>query len=197
MSSSRSASAARAAVVGIFFLFSAAVGACGAIPHEGDPAAGYVYRSGSPLVVAALDETGGNDWTPALRTALSMYDEASPYLAFQPEPLGANIVITVRRYDDAAPPELRGYRFQPGVGGFAAVYDSDGVACNFPPSTVPVGCSGEIASAEIYLNDIIPPGEDIEARRLRLILHELGHAMGLTRHSPDLDIDQLAQRYGW
>ena len=29
------------------------------------------------------------------------------------------------------------------------------------------------------------------------MLHELGHAFGLTRHSPDLDILDLAQRYGW
>jgi hypothetical protein len=29
------------------------------------------------------------------------------------------------------------------------------------------------------------------------MLHELGHALGLTRHSPDLNIEQLAQRYGW
>ena len=74
-------------------------------------------------------------------------------------------------------------------------------ALNRTPATyspsVPVGCSGEIARAEIYLNDIIPPGADIEARRLRLILHELGHALGLTRHSPDMGIAQLAQRYGW
>ena len=193
----RKFSAVRTAAVGIFFLFSAAFAACGAIPREGDPASGYVYGSGAPLVVAVVDQTDGNDWSPALRTALSLYDDASPYLALQGEPAGANIAITVQRYNDGEPPELRGYRFQPGVGGFAAVYDAEGVACNFPPSTAPLGCSGEIASAEIYLNDIIPAGEDIEARRLRLILHEMGHALGLTRHSPDLGIEQLAQRYGW
>jgi hypothetical protein len=90
-----------------------------------------------------------------------------------------------------------GYAFEPGVGGFAAVYDAAGVACNFPPAAVPVGCSGEITTVDIYLNDIIPPGADIEARRDRLILHELGHGLGLTRHSPDLDVAQLAARYGW
>jgi hypothetical protein len=98
---------------------------------------------------------------------------------------------------DADPPELQGYRFQPGVGGFAAVYDADGKACNFPPSPLPVNCSGEIARADIYLNDAIPEGPDIDARRLRLVLHELGHAMGLTRHSPALGIEMLAARYGW
>jgi hypothetical protein len=92
---------------------------------------------------------------------------------------------------------LKGYLFPAGAGGFAAVYDVNGVACNFPPSPVPVGCTGEIATADVYLNDIIPPGADIEARRERLVLHEIGHALGLTRHSPDLGIAQLAQRYGW
>ncbi|MEX2225018.1 MAG: hypothetical protein WEB52_01060 [Dehalococcoidia bacterium] len=189
--------AARAAAFGIFCLSSVAFVACGSIPYAGDPAAGYVYNSGAPLHVAVVDETGGNDWSPSLQSAIDQYAGATPHLRFQPARAGANIVITVRRYDDARPPELRGYRFQPGVGGFAAVYDADGTACNFPPSTVPVACSGEIASAQIYLNDIIPAGEDIEARRLRLILHELGHALGLTRHSPELGIPQLTQRYGW
>jgi hypothetical protein len=189
--------AARAAGIGIFFLIAGVLAGCGAIPRQGDPAAGYVYGSGAPLVVAVVDETWGDDWKPALGAAVATYDYASPHLVMGAAAGDAHIVITVRRYDDAAPPELRGYRFQAGVGGFAAVYDADGVACNFPPATAPVGCSGELASAEIYLNDIIPPGEDIEARRLRLILHELGHAMGLTRHSPDLGIEQLARRYGW
>ena len=92
---------------------------------------------------------------------------------------------------------IQGYLFQPGVGGFAAVYDSLGVACNFPPSRLPLNCSGEIASADIYLNDVIPSGDDIEARRERLLLHELGHALGLTRHSPDSGASELARRYGW
>jgi hypothetical protein len=189
---------ARAAALGIFALSSAAFAGCaGSIPFEGDPANGYVYNSGDVLRVAILDQTGGDDWTPAINTAVARYDDASSFLAFQRDASGAHIVITIRRYDDAQPPVLRGYRFQANVGGFAAVYDGDGVACNFPPAEAPVGCSGEIARAEIYLNDIIPAGADIEARRLRLILHELGHSLGLTRHSPDMGIAQLAQRYGW
>ena len=173
------------------------VGCLASIPASGPPAHGYARGSGEPLRVAVVDETGGNDWTPALRTAVATYAGATPYLQFVDSTAGANIVIHVRRYSDSAPPVISGYLFQPGVGGFAAVYDADGVACNFPPAEVPVGCSGEITTDYVYLNDIIPPGPDIEARRLRLILHEMGHALGLTRHSPDLDIDQLAQRYGW
>ena len=92
--------------------------------------------------------------------------------------------MTFHRYNDRQPPELRGYIFPFGAGGFATVYDADGLACNYPPSTLPVNCSGEIAQADIYLNDIIPDGPDIDARRNRLILHEMGHAMGLERHAP-------------
>jgi hypothetical protein len=188
---------ARTAALGIFIFFSAAFAACGSIPYTDSPASGYVHQSGAPLLVAVIDETGGTDWSPSVEEAIALYSGATPYLRFQREATGAHIVVTVRRYSDAQPPELPGYRFQAGVGGFAAVYDADGIACNFPPSTLPVNCSGEIARAEIYLNDIIPPGDDIEARRLRLVLHEMGHAMGLTRHSPDLGMAQLAQRYGW
>ena len=118
-------------------------------------------------------------------------------LRLQRQPEGANIVVRVRRYRDQTPPELQGYLFQQGFGGFAAVYDANGAACNFPPSRLPLNCRGEIATVIIYLNDGIPTGDDIEARRERLLLHELGHAMGLTRHSPDLGIDELARRYGW
>jgi hypothetical protein len=182
-------------VVSIFVLFTA--GCLGSIPASGPPADGYERGSGQPLRVAVLDETGGQGWTPALRRALGIYGAATPYLAFAADGAGANIVVHMRDYDDDAPPQVPGYLFQPGVGGFAAVYDADGVACNFPPATVPVGCSGEITTAYVYLNNIIPAGSDIEARRLRLILHELGHALGLTRHSPDLDVARLAQRYGW
>lgn len=171
--------------------------ACGVLPHTGTPAAGYTYGSGETLRVAVLDETGGDDWSPSIEAAIARYAAPAPNLRFSAETGDAHIVITIRRYDDAAPPELRGYVFQPGVGGFAAVYDADGNACNFPPSPLPLNCSGEIARAEIYLNDIIPAGPDITERRERLILHELGHALGLTRHSPELGTGQLAQRYGW
>ena len=79
----------------------------------------------------------------------------------------------------------------------STIYDAAGVACNYPPSTLPLSCSGEITTAQIWLNQAIPAGSDIEARRVRLIQHELGHAMGLTRHAPTLDIAALARRYGW
>jgi hypothetical protein len=170
--------------------------ACGVLPYVERPAAGYAYGSGEPLRVAVVDETGGDDWAPAIARTQARYQGATPYLAFQSTG-DPNIIVTVRRYSDVAPPSLEGYAFQPGVGGFAAVYDAAGRACNFPPSPLPLNCSGEIARAEIYVNDIIPAGADIEERRERLVLHELGHALGLTRHSPDLGIGQLAQRYGW
>lgn len=170
---------------------------CGALSFLGLPAAGYEYGSEAPLRIAVIDETGGNDWTPALRASMATYAEATSYLQFQSTTNGANIVVHVRRYDDEHPPEIKGYVFPYGAGGFATVYDSNGLACNYPPSPLPLNCGGEIAQATIYLNDIIPAGPDIEARRQRLILHEMGHALGLTRHSPDLDIAGLAQRYGW
>ncbi|MHB8514029.1 MAG: hypothetical protein ACYDCT_01410 [Dehalococcoidia bacterium] len=174
-----------------------AAGCIVSIAAQGDPAYGYVRGSGAPLRVAVSDVTGGNDWSPAVQWSVATYGAATPYLQFQDSPPGANIVVRVRRYSDSAPPVLPGYLFQPGVGGFATVYDANGTACNFPPAIVPEGCNGEITTAYVYLNDIIPPGADIETRRHNLILHELGHALGLTRHSPDLDISALAQRYGW
>jgi hypothetical protein len=60
-----------------------------------------------------------------------------------------------------------------------------------------MGCSGEIARADVYMQAELRPGDDIDERRVRLLLHEFGHAMGLTRHSSALGEDQLAQRYGW
>jgi hypothetical protein len=161
------------------------------------PAAGYESGTGAILRVAVVDETGGADWAPAIAGAVAAYDSASRHLVFQRETEGANIVMRFRRYNDSQPPQTPGYLFAWGAGGFALVYDSNGVACNFPPSPVPLGCNGEIASATIYLNDGIPAGSDIEARRGRLLIHEIGHAMGLERHAADLDIAQLAARYGW
>jgi hypothetical protein len=166
------------------------------IPFSQQPADGYAYGSGAPLRVAVIDDASG-EWSQAVDVALQTYSAATPYLQFQATAAGANIVIDVRDYSDSAPPVVPGYLYPWGVGGFAAVYDVDGAACNYPPATVPVNCNGDIARAEIYLNDAIPQGSDIEARRERLVLHELGHALGLTRHSPDLDIAQLAARYGW
>jgi hypothetical protein len=172
------------------------VAGCGALPFNQRPAAHYDHSSGQPLRVAIIDEAG-MPWTNALQQALQKYSGATPYLRFQADVPQANIIITVKRYTDGNAPRLDGYDFPQGAGGFATVYDVNGAACNYPPSPLPLNCSGEIATAQIWLNDGIPPGSDIEARRVRLILHELGHAMGLTRHSPDLDIKQLAARYGW
>jgi hypothetical protein len=189
-------SSRRTAWAAPLLLFAAVFVSCGVISFEQRPAAGYVYGSGATLRVAVIDQAGG-DWSGAIDASLATYGAATPYLQFQRDPGGANIVITVHRYSDVTPPDLRGYLFPAGVGGFAAVYDANGTACNYPPSTLPLTCTGEIGTADVYLNDAIPPGTDIEARRERLILHEVGHALGLTRHSPDLDIAQLAQRYGW
>jgi hypothetical protein len=148
------------------------------------------------LRIAIIDEAG-MPWTSAVQQATQTYSKAAPFLHFQPDVPQANIIITVKRYTDANAPSLEGYDFPQGAGGFATVYDADGAACNYPPSPLPRNCTGEIATAQIWLNDDIPGGGDIEARRVRLVLHELGHAMGLTRHSPDLDVGGLAARYGW
>jgi hypothetical protein len=169
---------------------------CGAIPFEQRPAAEYERGSGAPLRIAVIDEAGG-PWSQAVRTAQTRYRDAAPWLRFQESASGAHIIITVKRYTDRSAPRLDGYDFPQGAGGFATVYDVAGAACNYPPSPLPLNCTGEIATAQIWLNDDIPPGSDIEARRVRLILHELGHAMGLTRHSPDLDVAQLGARYGF
>jgi hypothetical protein len=173
------------------------VAGCGAIPFTMEPAAGYAYGSGEQLRIAIVDETGDSAWSAAVSTGARTYAEASPHLRFDAAPPDAHIVITVRRYTDAAPPRLEGYRFQPGVAAFVAVYDAEGRACNFPPSPLPLNCNGEIARGDVYLNDAIEDGPDIEERRLRLVLHEFGHALGLTRHSSALGIDQLDARYGW
>jgi hypothetical protein len=186
-----------ACALAILVAFASVATACGVIPFAGKPAMNYAFGSSEPLRIAIIDETGGNDWSPAIAAATRTYGNATPYLVFQNKVDGANIVMTFRRYDDAHPPELQGYNFPPGAGGFATVYDAAGLACNFPPSPLPMNCSGEIARSDIYLNDIIPAGSEIEARRERLIIHEVGHAMGLARHAPTLDIDQLASRYGW
>jgi predicted Zn-dependent protease len=171
--------------------------ACGALPFTDRPAAGYAYGSGQPLVVAVTDATGDPVWRTAIEAAESRYTQAAPPLQFQDSAAGANIVVTVRTYRDTSPPELRGYTFQPGVAAFVAVYDANGKACNFPPSPLPLNCNGEIARGDVYVNAAMRPGDDIEERRVRLLLHEFGHAMGLTRHSSSLNEDQLAARYGW
>ena len=171
--------------------------ACGAIPFTDAPAAGYTYGSRAPLTIAVADATGEPVWRTAIEAAEARYVEAAPSLRFQDATGGANIVVTVRTYLDTQPPELQGYTFQPGVAGFVAVYDAQGKACNFPPSPLPLNCSGEIARGDVYVNAAMRPGDDIEERRVRLILHEFGHAMGLTRHSASLNEDQLATRYGW
>jgi predicted Zn-dependent protease len=180
-------------------LFAAAlvVSGCGAIRFDNAPANNYVWGSGEPLRVAVVDQSGP-EWSPAIRSALQQYSNASQgYIVFQARPEGAHITVTIKEYTDATPPELHGYDFPQGAGGFATVYDAQGLACNYPPSKLPLNCSGEITRAEIWVNLAIPPGSDIEARRLRLILHEMGHVLGLTRHSPAIEIDTLAQRYGW
>ena len=170
---------------------------CGAIGFEQQPAANYQWGSSQPLRVAIIDQSGAH-WSSALATALGNFSTgAAPHLVFQANAVGANIVITVKTYADSAPPELQGYDFPQGAGGFATIYDAQGVACNYPPSDLPLSCSGEITTTEIWLNEAIPAGSDIEARRVRLITHELGHAMGLTRHAPTLDVAMLARRYGW
>jgi hypothetical protein len=187
----------RALAALIIFAASAGSFACGAIPFDERPAAGYVYGSGAPLSIAVVDATGDPVWREAIAEAEARYVESAPNLHFQGDTNGANIAITVRTYLDATPPKLTGYTFQPGVAAFVAVYDADGKACNFPPSRLPLNCSGEIARGDVYVNAAMRPGDDIEERRVRLMLHEFGHAMGLTRHTSALDASQLAQRYGW
>jgi hypothetical protein len=187
----------RAAALALLASLAVLAAGCGYISFGDHPASGYGYATGVPLRVAVIDETGGADWTPAVQAATADYAAATPYLDFVQDPAAANIVINVYRYSDSTPPQIRGYLFPFGAGGFTTVYDETGAACNFPPSTLPENCDGEIATADIYLNDAIPAGADIDARRERLVRHELGHALGLQRHSPDLDIASLAERYGW
>jgi hypothetical protein len=187
----------RACVAQILLAFAAIASGCGAITFAERPASGYVYASGAPLRIALIDETGSADWGAAIDSGTSTYASAAPQVAFVDDPANAHIVVTARRYTDAQPPQLAGYTFQPGVAAFVAVYDVEGRACNFPPSPLPLNCSGEIARGDVYLNDSIPAGDDIAERRLRLVLHELGHAMGLTRHSALLDVGYLERRYGW
>jgi len=187
----------RASALALFASLALLAGGCGFISFGTHPASGYGYATGQTLRIAVVDDTGGSEWSPAIQTASADYAAATPYLDFIQDPAGANIVITVHRYSDSNPPQIRGYLFPFGAGGFTTVYDDAGAACNFPPSTLPENCDGQIAAADIYLNDAIPDGWDLEARRVRLLRHEMGHAFGLERHSPDLDIGHLAERYGW
>jgi len=182
------------AAVAPLLLFTAA---CGSIGFDDQPAHGYEWGSGEPLRIAVVNEAPAQ-WSPALETAMQVYrDGTGGRVQFQSQIQGAHIVITVKEYSDSSPPQLRGYDFPRGAGGFATVYDAQGIACNYPPSTLPLTCSGEITTAQVWLNSAIPSGSDIEARRIRLIIHELGHSMGLTRHAPTIDASALGQRYGW
>lgn len=187
----------RAAALALLASLALLSGGCGFISFGTHPASGYGYASGQTLHIAVIDDTGGSEWTSAIQTAMADYAGATAYIDFVQDPAAANIVISVNRYGDSNPPQIRGYLFPFGAGGFTTVYDDAGAACNFPPSPLPENCDGQIAAANIYLNDAIPDGWDIEARRVRLVRHEMGHALGLERHSPDLDIGHLAQRYGW
>src|SRR6478672_10423068 len=124
-------------------LVATGVAACsGGLPFREQPAVGYAYGSAQPLRIAIIDETAAPQWANALSVDLDAYATATPYLQFQADEAGANIVVRVRHYSDANPPQLEGYTFQPGVGGFTTVYDGDGKACNFPPSPLPTNCSG-------------------------------------------------------
>lgn len=171
--------------------------ACGVIPFDEQPASGYVYGSGAPLTISVADATGDPVWAPAIDDAESRYTTAVPSLHFENGAAPANIAITVRTYLDSSPPTLQGYIFQPGVAAFVAVYDTEGKACNFPPSPLPVRCNGAIARGDVYINAAMRPGDDIGERRVLLLLHEFGHALGLTRHASSLNELELAQRYGW
>jgi hypothetical protein len=187
----------RAAALATPVLLAVFAAGCGAIPFEQQPAHDYAYGTGAPLRVAVIDEAGG-PWSAPLAHAMQTYaSAASPYLQFQSTTAGAHIVITVKAYTDGEPPQLEGYDFPQGAGGFATIYDAEGAACNYPPSPLPLNCTGEITTAQIWLNEAIPTGGDMDARRTRLITHELGHSLGLTRHSAELDIFALRQRYGW
>ena len=114
--------------------------------------------------------------------------------------------MTFHRYNDRQPPELRGYNFPVGAGGFATVYDADGLACNYPPSTLPVNCSGEIAQADIYLNDIIPDGPaakagvqafDVIKQVNDQLVSNPAHLAALVRHfGKDTEVTLLVLRKG-
>ena len=98
---------------------------------------------------------------PAVIAAVQTYAAGAPELAFQDGTDGANIVVTVRRYDDAHPPELPGYVFPPGAGGFAAVYDASGAALSRRCSYLIEGSTPPARLWTLYAADrslrMIPP----------------------------------------
>lgn len=169
--------------------------ACGFIGYAARPAAGYETGSETPLRIAVSDETADGRWSTAIDGAITSWSDATPRLAFQRDVEGANIVMRFYDYSDDAPPVVAGYVFPPGAGAFAAVRDARGVACNFPPSPLPESCDGEIAGADIYFNAAAAGATPDD--RSALARHEIGHALGLTRHSADIDAASLYARYGW
>jgi hypothetical protein len=136
---------------------------------------GYAYGSGESLHVAVIDETQGA-WLPAIMEAARIYGAAARLLQFQWTTPAHITVMTHRYVREGALPSFPGS---------AILRDAWAV-------THRMHYAGEIQGCDVYLNDAAPP-----SNRVDLLLHELGHALGLERHSADLGIAQLARRYGW